>query len=81
MGIKDFFYKNRTDQEKFLDEFSSAAKAPLWGFFVLVALYVIGTVFVRLTTASEGVIFIANHPVPHRTLTEHSRRSATCVRS
>ena len=69
MGIKDFFYKNRTDQEKFLDEFSSAAKAPLWGFFVLVALYVIGTVFVRLTTASEGVIFIANHPVPHRTLT------------
>ena len=69
MGIKDFFYKERTDQEKFLDEFGSAAKAPLWGFFVLIALYIIGTVFVRLTTSSEGVLFISNHPIPHRTLT------------
>ena len=69
MGIKDYFYRKRTDQERFLDEFGSAAKAPKWVFFALVALYIIGSVFVRLTTSSEGMIFIAGHPVPHRTLT------------
>ena len=70
MGIKDFFYKReRTDQEKFLDEFGSAAKTPILGFFLLVALYLIGSVFVRLTTASDGVLFIFGHPIPHRALT------------
>ena len=70
MGIKDFFYKReRTDQEKFLDEFGSAAKTPILGFFLLVALYLVGSVFVRLTTASDGVLFIFGHPIPHRALT------------
>lgn len=70
MGIKDFFYKReRTDQEKFFDEFGSAAKTPILGFFLLVVLYLVGSVFVRLTTASDGVLFIFGHPIPHRTLT------------
>ena len=70
MGIKDFFYKReRTDQERFFDEFGSAAKTPILGFFLLVALYLVGSVFVRLTSSSDGVLFIFGHPIPHRALT------------
>ena len=59
----------RSRTQRMMDEFSAVKSAPWWGFFVLLALYITGIVFVNITTRSEGVILIAGYPVPHRTFT------------
>jgi len=63
------FLGRRSRRDRMLDEFSDIKAAPVWGFFVLVALYIAGIVMVNRTSASEGVFMIANHPVAHRTFT------------
>ena len=63
------FLGRRTRSEKMLDEFSPAKFAPVWGFFVLAALYITGVVMVNKTSVSDGAVMIFNQPIAHRSLT------------
>ena len=61
------FLGRKTRLEKMQDELS-VRSAPVWGFFVLIALYIAGIVLVNLSSASEGVLLLAGRAIPHRTL-------------
>ena len=63
------FLGRRSRSEKMLDEFSSVKAAPVWGFFVLIAVYITGVILVNVTSVSDGFVMIGNQPVPHRTFT------------
>ena len=63
------FLGRRSRREKILDEFSRAKAAPVWGFFVLIVLYITGVVMVNKTSVSDGVIMVFNQPIAHRSLT------------
>lgn len=52
-----------------LDEVSAAKSAPVWGFFVLIAIYIGGLIMVNLTSRSDGVILISNQAIAHKTVT------------
>jgi len=63
------FLGRRSRREKIFDEFSEVKKAPLWGFFVLFAVYIVGIIFVNKTSASEGVFILSGQAIPHRSIT------------
>ena len=65
----NFLDRRRTARERMLDEFSSVNKQPLWGLFVLVAMYIASAVFVSKTSNSADVMFMFGHPVPLRSVT------------
>lgn len=69
MEKKGNFLRRNSAQERMLDEFSYANRLPMWGFFVLIALFIAGSVFVRFTATSNGAFMISHQPVPHRTIT------------
>lgn len=51
-----------------LDEFSKY-NFPLWGFFLLLAIYLIGAYFVRISSSSTRIVFLMGQPLPLRSLT------------
>lgn len=51
-----------------LDEFSKY-NFPLWGFFLLLAIYLIGAYFVRTSSSSTRIVFLMGQPMPLRSLT------------
>ena len=51
-----------------LDEFSKY-NFPLWGFFLLLAIYLIGAYFVRVSSSSNRIVFLMGQPLPLRSLT------------
>lgn len=69
MKLWEKYLRNRSKQEIVLDRVSSANHYALWGLFVLLVLYAVGTVFLRITSASEGVFFIGRSPIPYRSVT------------
>jgi len=60
---------HRTRREKMLDEFSEVKNVPIWGFFLLLALYFVGAVLVNGSSTSDKMILLMGRPMPIRTLT------------
>ena len=69
MSLFERYLRNRTKSQIVLDRVSAANHFSFWGVVVLVLLYAGSTVFLRLTSASEGVFFIGHQPIPHRSVT------------
>ena len=44
----------KSRREKIFDEFNAVKKAPIWGFFVLIAVYIVGIIFVNKTDRGSG---------------------------
>ena len=65
----NFLDRRRTARERMLDEFSSVSRQPIWGLFVLIALFIACAVFVSKTSNSSDVMFMFGHPVPLRSVT------------
>ena len=65
----NFLDRRRTSRERMLDEFSSVSRQPIWGLFVLIALFIACAVFVSKTSNSSDVMFMFGHPVPLRSVT------------
>ncbi len=51
-----------------LDEFSKN-NFPVWGFFLLLAIYLVGAYFVRISSSSTRIVFLMGQPLPLRSLT------------
>ena len=51
-----------------LDEFSKNS-FPLWGFFLLLAIYLVGAYFIRISSSSTRIVFLMGQPLPLRSLT------------
>ena len=60
---------HRTTKERILDEFNDAQSYPLWGFFLLLALFFTGAYFVNISSSSDRILFLMGNPIPIRTLT------------
>ena len=65
----NFLDRRRTSRERMLGEFSSVSRQPIWGLFVLIALFIACAVFVSKTSNSSDVMFMFGHPVPLRSVT------------
>ena len=59
----------KSRREKIFDEFNAVKKAPIWGFFVLIAVYIVGIIFVNKTSASDGVFILSGQAISHRSIT------------
>ena len=60
---------HRTRREKILDEFEKVDSFPMWGFFLLLALFFTGAYLVNLSSSSDRIILLMGTPLPIRTLT------------
>ena len=63
------FLGRRSRRERIFDEFNAVKKAPIWGFFVLIAVYIVGIIFVNKTSASDGVFILSGQAISHRSIT------------
>ena len=69
MGKWGTFLRERTKQQQMLDEVNALNRVPVWGFVLLLALFIGANIMVRLSSTSEGVLFLFGRPIPHRMLT------------
>lgn len=59
----------RMRRRSIFDEFGKVNSYPLWGFFLLLALFLSGAYLVNLSSSSDRIIVLMGSPMPIRTLT------------
>ncbi|MBR4577470.1 MAG: bifunctional diguanylate cyclase/phosphodiesterase [Clostridia bacterium] len=59
----------RSKTSEIQDAFGASASAPLWGFFLLIGIYLVGYFMVRFVSTSDGFLLIGGARIAYRSLT------------